>query len=92
MLSCNLIRFLCQKAKTVHYLNHCERLSILYVFGHLGEEGKEFIHKIMSFTLNYSYQVTQKFILKCPEKPVSCLKLREQYKQISARNWMFLWL
>lgn len=84
MLSCNLIRFLCQKAKTVHYLNHCERLSILYVFGHLGEEGKEFIHKIMSFTLNYSYQVTQKFILKCPEKPVSCLKLREQYKQISA--------
>ena len=32
---------------------------------------------------HYSYQVTQKFILKCPEKPVSCLKLREQYKQIS---------
>ncbi len=38
----------------------------------------------MSFTLNYSYQTTQKFILRCPEKPVSCLKLREQYKQISA--------
>ena len=43
-----------------------------------------FIHKVMSFTLNYSYQVTQKFVLKCPEKPISCLKLREQYKQISA--------
>ena len=84
MVSCNLIRYLCQKAKTVHYLNHYERLSILYVFGHLGEEGKEFIHKVMSFTLNYSYQVTQKFVLKCPEKPISCLKLREQYKQISA--------
>ena len=36
MVSCNLIRYLCQKAKTVHYLNHYERLSILYVFGHLG--------------------------------------------------------
>lgn len=84
MVSCNLIRYLCQKAKTVHYLNHYERLSILYIFGHLGEEGKEFIHKVMSFTLNYSYQVTQKFVLKCPEKPISCLKLREQYKQISA--------
>ena len=23
-------------------------------------------------------------LLKCPEKPISCLKLREQYKQISA--------
>ncbi|MDO4340870.1 MAG: CRISPR-associated primase-polymerase type A1 [Eubacteriales bacterium] len=84
MESCNLLRYLCQKARTVHYLNHFERLTILYVFGHLGDEGKEFIHKVMSFTLNYSYQVTQKFILKCPEKPVSCLKLREQYKQISA--------
>lgn len=84
MTSCNLIRYLCQKAKTVHYLNHYERLSILYVFGHLGDDGKEFIHKVMSFTLNYSYQVTQKFVLKCPEKPISCLKLREQYKQISA--------
>lgn len=84
MNSCNLIRFLCQKARRIHYLNHYERLSILYVFGHLGDDGKEFIHKIMSFTLNYSYQVTQKFILRCPEKPVSCLKLREQYKQISA--------
>lgn len=65
-------------------LSHYERLTVLYVFGHLGNEGKEFVHKVMSFTLNYSYQATQKFINRCPEKPVSCLKLREQYKQISA--------
>lgn len=84
MEACNLLRYLCQKAKTTHYLTHSERLTVLYVFGHLGEEGKEFVHKVMSFTLNYSYQTTQKFILRCPEKPISCLKLREQYKQISA--------
>ena len=82
--SCNLLRYLCQKSRNTHYLNHFERLTVLYVFGHLGEEGRAFVHKIMSFTLNYSYQTTQKFILRCPEKPVSCLKLREQYKQISA--------
>ena len=82
--SCNLLRYLCQKARKTHYLTHFERLTVLYVFGHLGEEGQNFIHKVMSFTLNYSYHVTQKFILKCPEKPISCLKLREQYKQISA--------
>ena len=82
--SCNLMRFLCQKARTTHYLNHFERLSILYVFGHMGDEGKKFVHKVMSFTLNYSYQVTDKFIHRCPEKPISCLKLREQYKQVSA--------
>lgn len=84
--SCNLLRYLCQKARTTHYLNHFERLTVLYVFGHLGDEGKEFVHKVMSFTLNYSYQTTQKFINRCPEKPISCLKLRDQYKQISAET------
>ena len=38
----------------------------------------------MSFTLNYQYDTTQKFIMKLPEKPVSCVKLREQYKLITA--------
>ncbi len=81
---CSLMRYLCQKAKKTCYLTHYERLSILYVFGHIGAEGKEFVHKVMSFTLNYSSHVTQKFIMRCPEKPVSCIKLREQYKRISA--------
>lgn len=81
---CNLMRYLCQKARKTCYLTHYERLSILYVFGHIGAEGKEFVHKVMSFTMNYSEHVTQKFIMRCPEKPVSCIKLREQYKRISA--------
>ena len=38
----------------------------------------------MGFTLNYQYSTTQKFITKLPEKPVSCVKLREQYKLITA--------
>lgn len=81
---CSLMRYLCQKAKTTGYLTHYERMSILYVFGHLGEEGKMFVHTVMELTLNYQYHVTDKFIQKIPAKPVSCLKLREQYKQITA--------
>lgn len=81
---CNLMRYLCQKAKTTGYLTHFERLSILYVFGHLGEEGKMFVHTVMELTLNYQFHVTDKFIQKLPAKPVSCIKLREQYKQITA--------
>ncbi len=81
---CNLMRYLCQKARKTGYLTHFERLSVLYVFGHLGEEGKTFVHTVMEFTLNYQYHVTEKFIQKLPAKPVSCLKLREQYKQITA--------
>lgn len=81
---CNLIRYLCQKAVKTGYLTHAERLSVLYVFGHLGPEGHDFVHLIMSHTLNYQYNVTNKFIQRIPSKPVSCIKLREQYKQITA--------
>lgn len=81
---CNLMRYLCMKAVKTGYLTHAERLSVLYVFGHLGVEGHEFVHKIMSYTLNYQYNVTDKFIQRIPAKPISCIKLREQYKQITA--------
>lgn len=60
------------KAATTGYLSHFERLSVLYVFGHMGDEGKEFVHTVMGFTLNYQYSITQKFITKLPEKPVLC--------------------
>lgn len=46
--------------------------------------GKQFVHTIMAFTLNYQYHVTDRFIQRIPDKPISCLKLREQYKQITA--------
>lgn len=82
--NCNLVRYLCQKARRTGYLPHGERLSILYVFGHLGDDGKEFVHRIMSYTLNYQYNTTEKFIRKLPEKPISCIKLREQYKTLTA--------
>lgn len=82
--NCNLMRYLCQKSVKTGYLTHFERLTVLYVFGHIGEEGRNFIHKVMSFTLNYKHGVTEHFISKRPEKPVSCVKLRDQYKQQTA--------
>ena len=81
---CNLMRYLCQKARTTGYLSHFERMSILYVFGHMGEEGADFVHKVMGFTLNYQYSVTERFISKLPAKPISCLKLRDQYQKVTA--------
>lgn len=81
---CSLMRYLCQKAASTGYLSHFERMSILHVFGHMGDEGREFVHTVMAFTLNYQYDTTEKFILKIPEKPISCAKLRKQYKLITA--------
>lgn len=82
--NCNLMKYLYCKAHTTGYLTHGERLSVLYVFGHLGDEGQKFVHTIMEFTVNYQFHVTQRFIDRLPEKPISCTKLREQYKQITA--------
>lgn len=81
---CRLMGYLCHKAVKTGYLTHFERLSVLYVFGHLGEDGKQFVHTVMSHTLNYQYNTTERFIRRIPEKPISCVKLREQYKQITA--------
>ncbi len=81
---CSLMQYLCLKSKRTGYLTHFERLSVLHVFGHVGEEGKDFVHDVMRFTMNYQYNVTQRFIDRIPEKPVSCVKLREQYRKISA--------
>ncbi|MCR5093347.1 MAG: hypothetical protein K6B72_05185 [Lachnospiraceae bacterium] len=81
---CDLMRYLCQRAVKTGYLNHFERLSILHVFGHLGEAGQQFVHQVMSHTLNYSYNVTESFVRRCPEKPISCVKLRDQYRMVTA--------
>ena len=81
---CSLMKYLCIKAKRTGYLTHFERMSVLHVFGHLGEEGKEFVHDVMQLTMNYQYNTTQRFIERLPHKPISCGKLREQYKKVSA--------
>ena len=89
---CSLMAYLVNKAVSTGYLSHGERLSVLYVFGHMGEDGREFVHTVMSFTLNYQYFTTDKFIKKLLSRPISCVKLREQYKSVTAEygcNCMF---
>ncbi len=81
---CSLMCYLCQKASKTGYRTHFEKQSVLYAFGHLSEDGKQFVHQVMSMTLNYKYNTTEKFIQRIPEKPVSCVRLRSQYKQITA--------
>jgi hypothetical protein len=90
---CNVIRFLVNKAKETHYLNNSERVTLLYTFGHLGQEGKEFLHKVISNCINYDYEYTEKKIRKMKSFPISCPKIREKhevkelYRAKKAVNW-----
>ncbi len=76
--ACAIMRRLALKALDTRFLNHFERLSLLYVFGHLGDEGKQFLHRIMAYTMDYNKKTTEYFIGKRPDLPVGCVKLKEE--------------
>lgn len=79
---CSLIKELLKKVRTTHYLTHFERNALLYVYGHMGELGQNYLHRIMAETINYSEEITQGFIDKIREFPVSCDKLGKRFPQI----------
>lgn len=81
---CSLVKYLILKAEDTKYLPHQDRLSLLHVLAHLGDEGKEYLHKVMACCLNYDSAITQKHITRLPEKPISCNRLREKYQSLSA--------
>lgn len=81
---CALVRFLILKAEDTQYLTHQDRLSLLHVLAHLGEEGTEYLHKVMACCLNYNWHITQKHIDRLPGKPISCNRLREKYQELTA--------
>lgn len=76
--ACAIMRRLALKALDTRFLNHFERLALLYVFGHLGDEGKQFLHRIMAYTMDYNKKTTEYFISKVPDLPVGCAKLKEE--------------
>ncbi len=82
---CRVIKFLIDKAKEKGHLTHSERLVILYSLGHLGDEGKRYIHQIMSNCLNYDFDYTQRWInrLKNNAHPISCPKIRDWLSDIT---------
>ncbi|GAB4263928.1 hypothetical protein [Thermincola ferriacetica] len=43
------------------------------------------VHDIIRHCLNYKYEITEKFIAKMLPKPVSCPRLREEYRSLTAQ-------
>lgn len=82
---CNVLRFLVNKAKESAHLTHSERLVLLYSLGHLGLDGKRYIHQVISHCLNYNYNYTQRWIdrLKPEIRPISCPKIRDWLSYIT---------
>ncbi|MDI6793736.1 MAG: CRISPR-associated primase-polymerase type A1 [bacterium] len=85
MAGCKVIRFLVNKAKETGDLSHTERLVILYSLGHLDDEGKQYIHQVMSCCLNYNQRYTERWVrrLKPDINPISCAKIRDWLSDIT---------
>jgi hypothetical protein len=84
MLSgCKVINYLVDKAKETHYLNNSERVTLLYTLGLLGEEGKDFLHKVISNCINYDFDYTEKQIKKMKPYPISCYRIREKHEDFA---------
>ncbi|MCL6479843.1 MAG: hypothetical protein K6T65_15840, partial [Peptococcaceae bacterium] len=81
---CTVIRHLVSKAESTNYLTHRERIILLQTFGLMGEDGKAFLHRIMSRCINYNRKVTERYIGRVLPKPISCPRIREDLQAISS--------
>ncbi|MCL1912520.1 MAG: reverse transcriptase/maturase family protein [Eubacteriaceae bacterium] len=82
---CVVARTLCSMAKKTGYLSHQDRLHLQYVLCGMGAIGRQYLHQVMSWTFNYNYNVTERFVRQDSQFPISCAKLRERYAD---RGWI----
>lgn len=81
--SCKVINHLIAKARDTNYLNHYERMCLLYTLSFAGEDGCAVLHKAISHCINYDYQYTQRQIERRKESPMSCAKIMENFPELA---------
>ncbi len=88
---CPLLKTLVQRPSESGQLCHTERLILAYTFGHMGDEGRRFVHQVISGCDNYRASVTEKWLRRVDSncQPLSCGRLQEWlselYSDVSCR-------
>ncbi|MBZ4663729.1 MAG: hypothetical protein JG776_1444 [Caloramator sp.] len=77
--NCEVIKRIILLGLNKRSLSHFDRLILLYNFVFI-DKGIEFLHFYMSNLDNYSYNITEKYISRAPERPISCKKIKEYLK------------
>ncbi|MFH1930155.1 MAG: CRISPR-associated primase-polymerase type A1 [Pseudomonadota bacterium] len=80
---CKVIKHLMTKAKDTNYLNHYERICLLYTLSFAGKEGCKLLHRVISYCINYDYHYTQRQIERRKESPISCAKIMENFPELA---------
>jgi len=79
---CKVIKALVEKAFATHHLTNSERVVLKCVFAHLGDQGKEFLHSVISLCLDYSREATQYQIEHTHRNPISCPRIRHHLSDL----------
>lgn len=79
---CALLAALVKKAAQTRHLRHTERLALLYTLGHLGEEGRNYLHQVMALCSNYDPRITERWLRRLEEghRSIRCRTLQEWLK------------
>lgn len=80
---CRILNHLVAKARDTNYLNHFERLCLLYTISFAGDEGRQVLHKIMSWCINYDSAITQRQIERRKQSPISCPRIMELFPELA---------
>lgn len=80
---CMMLKHLICKARDTNYLNHYERICLLYTLSFAGEEGCKFLHKVIAYCINYDHHYTQRQIEKRKDSPISCAKIMENFPELA---------
>ncbi len=82
---CGVVNHLIRKSVETQYLNHYERICLLYTLTFAGEPGHRFLHKVVGFCLNYSHHHTQRYVDSRKESPISCARIGENFPDLAER-------
>ncbi len=79
---CAVLSHLVQKAGDTNYLTHYERIVLLYTLSFAGQEGTDFLHKVIGYCINYNRHTTQRFVERRKDSPISCAKIGEYFPEL----------
>lgn len=80
--NCRIVRHLVSKAMDTNYLTYYERMCLLYTLTFAGQEGVDYLHKVIGYCLNYNKDYTQRQIDRRKESPMSCPKIAEYFPEL----------
>ena len=76
---CHIVKSIVEKAENERCLDFPEKQHLLQIFHCLGEDGRKFIHQVISICDDYDFAETERRIKRyCVNNPIGCKKLCER--------------